>query len=71
MVMVGRGRIYVMYDAGRAVRVDHKMAYAWSFRRVARTHVWHVLIVVDGQDVQRECWVLVVDLQLLQKEAAI
>ena len=71
MVAVGRGGVCVMCDAGRAVRVDHRVVYAWNCRRVARTQVWHVLIVIVVQNVQREYWVLVIDLHFLQNKAAV
>ena len=64
-------RICVMCEAGWAVRVDHWVVYVWNWRRIARIQVWHVLGVVGGQVAQRECCFLVIDMQLLQNEAAV
>ena len=71
MFAIGSGNMCVMCEAGEAMRVDHRVVYAWNCRRDSRAQVWYVLVVVVGQVTQRECWVLVIDLQLLQKEAAV
>ena len=55
MVAAGGGRMYVMCEAGLAVRVDHQVMYVWNWRWVARTQVWYVLGVVGGQVALREC----------------
>ena len=70
-MVVGSGRMCVMCEAGWAVRVDHRVVYLWNCRRVARTQVWHGVGVVGGKVAHRECCFLVIDIQVLQKEAAV
>ena len=71
MVVGWFGRMPAMWEAGVVVRVDQREVYVWNWSRVARVHVRHILMVSVGQLWQRLCWVLVVDLQKLQKDAAV